>query len=99
MVVERASVHLCIHTFKHVYLGALAIAIKLYQKYHCGEGLPALDFEVEQIRTLVAIATDNSHRLCMEKTLSMHYLRYFQLDLFQTTFIRLCALIDVRILF
>ena len=30
----------------------------------------------------------NSHRLCMVKMLSTHYLRYLQLDLFHTTYIR-----------
>ena len=60
------------------------IAIKHYQKHYCGEGLPALDFEADQIRTFVAMAKDNSHRLCIDKTLSTHYLRYLQLDHFHT---------------
>ena len=35
------------------------ITIKLYQKHHCGGGLPASDFEADRIRGLVAMATDN----------------------------------------
>ena len=44
------------------------IAIKLYQKHHCGGGLPVLGFEANKIRTLVSMATDSSHRLIMGKS-------------------------------
>ena len=46
------------------------IAIKLYQKHHCGGGLPVLGFEADKIRTLVSMATDSSHRLILGKSLS-----------------------------
>ena len=46
------------------------IAIKLYQKHHCGGGLPVLGFEADKIRTLVSMATDSSHRLIMGESLS-----------------------------
>ena len=33
------------------------ITIKLYQKHHCGGGLPALDLNAGRIRTLVSMVT------------------------------------------
>ena len=48
----------------------MSIAIKLYQKHHCGRELPALGFEADRIRTPVSMATDNSHRIIMGEMLS-----------------------------
>ena len=45
------------------------IIIKFHQKHHWGGGLAALGFGPDQIRTLVSMATDSSHRVIMGKTL------------------------------
>ena len=45
------------------------IVIKFHLEHHLGEGLAALGFSQDQIRTLVSIATDSSHRAIMGKTL------------------------------
>ena len=41
------------------------IATKFYLKHHWGGGKPALGFGPGQIRTLVSMATDSSHRVIM----------------------------------
>ena len=43
------------------------ILIKFHQKHHWGGGLAALGFGPDQIRTLVSMATDSSHRVIMGK--------------------------------
>ena len=43
------------------------IATKFYLKHHWGGGKPALGFGPDQIRTLVSMATDSSHRVIMGK--------------------------------
>ena len=43
------------------------IATKFYLKHHRGGGKPALGFEPGQIRTLVSMVTDSSHRVIMGK--------------------------------
>ena len=48
----------------------MPIAIKHYQKHHCGGELPALGFEADRIRTSVSMATNNSHRVIMGEMLS-----------------------------
>ena len=45
------------------------IIIKFNQEHHWGGGLAALGFWQDQIRTLVSMATDSSHRVIMGKTL------------------------------
>ena len=45
------------------------IIIKFYLKHHWGRGLTALGFGPDRIRTLVSMATDNSHRVIMGKIL------------------------------
>ena len=45
------------------------MAIKFHQKHNWGGGLTALGFGPDQIRTLVSMATDSSHRVIMGKTL------------------------------
>ena len=45
------------------------IVIKFHQKHHWGWGLTALGLGPEQIRTLVSMASDSSHRVIMGKTL------------------------------
>ena len=45
------------------------IVIKFHLQHHWGEGLTALSFGLDMIRALVSMATDNSHRVIMGKTL------------------------------
>ena len=45
------------------------IIIKFHQKHHWGGGLTVLGFRLDQMRTLVSIATDSSHRVIMGKIL------------------------------
>ena len=53
------------------------IAIKFYLKHHWGREKAALDFGTDQIKTLVSMATDSSHRVIMGKTASLRFLNYF----------------------
>ena len=41
------------------------IKIKFHLEHHWGGGLAALDFQPNQFRTLVSMATDSSHRAVM----------------------------------
>ena len=43
------------------------ITIKFYLKHHWGRGKAAWDFDGDQFRTLVSMATDSSHRVIMGK--------------------------------
>ena len=43
------------------------ITTKFYLKHHWGGGKAALGFDADQIRTLVSMATDSSHRVIMGK--------------------------------
>ena len=43
------------------------ITTKFYLKHHWGGGKAALGFDADQIRTLVSMATDISHRVLMGK--------------------------------
>ena len=45
------------------------IIIKFHQEHYWGGGLTALGFGPDQIRTLVSMATDSSHRVIMGKIL------------------------------
>ena len=45
------------------------IIIKFLLKHHWGGGLAALGFGPDRIRTMVFMATDNSHRVIMGKIL------------------------------
>ena len=53
------------------------IAIKFYVKHHWGVGKVALGFGADQIRTLVSMATDSSHRVIMGKRASSRFLGCF----------------------
>ena len=52
-------------------------ATKFYLKHHWGGGKPALGCGPGQIRTLVSMATDSSHRVIMGKTASPRFLGRF----------------------
>ena len=53
------------------------ITTKFYLKHHWGGGKPALGFDPVQIRTLVSLATENSHRVKMMKIASQRFLSCF----------------------
>ena len=58
------------------------ITMKFYQKHHWDEGKAALSFGPDQIKTLVSIATDSSHRVILEKTVLPLFLSCFHPILF-----------------
>ena len=58
------------------------IAIRFYLKHHWGRGKAAFGFGTDQIRTLVSMATDSSHRVIIEKTVSSRFLDCFYRILF-----------------
>ena len=60
------------------------IAIKFYLKHHLGVGKASVGFDPDQIRTLVSMATDSSHRVIMGKTTASCFLECFQSDPFHT---------------
>ena len=51
--------------------------MKFYQKHHWDGGKAALGFWPDRIATLVTMATENSHKLIMEKTLLPLFLSCF----------------------
>ena len=53
------------------------IATKFYLKHHWVRGKAALGFGPDRIRTLVSMATEISHRVIMEKTVSPLFLGCF----------------------
>ena len=61
------------------------IATKLNLKHHWVGGKAALGFVPDWIRTLVAMATESSHRVIMEKTVSPLFLAVFHPILFSST--------------
>ena len=58
------------------------IATKFYLKHHWVGGKAALGFGPDRIRTLVSMATESSHRVIMEKTVSPLFLGCFSSDPF-----------------
>ena len=60
------------------------ITTQFYLKYHWGGGKAALGFGADQIRTLVFMATDSSHRVIMGKRVSSRFLDWFLLVHFYT---------------
>ena len=60
------------------------IATKFYLKHHWVGGKAVLGFEPDQITTLVSMATESSHRVIMEKTMSPLFLGCFSSDPFHT---------------
>ena len=58
------------------------MAIKFYLKHHWGGGTAAVGFGADQIRTLVCMTIDSSHRVLMEKTASSRFLDCFHRILF-----------------
>ena len=53
------------------------ITTKFYLKHHWGGRKAALGFDADQIRTLVSMATDSSHRVIMGKRASSRFSTVF----------------------
>ena len=60
------------------------IATKFYLKHHWDGGKAALGFGPDRIRTLVSMATESSHRVIMEKSVSPLFHGCFSSDPFHT---------------
>ena len=60
------------------------ITTKFYLKHHLAGGKAALGFGPDRIRTLVSMATERSHRVIMDKTVSPLFLGCFSSDPFHT---------------
>ena len=58
------------------------IGMKFYLKHHWGGGKASVGFDPDQIRTLVSMATDSSHRVIMGKTASSRFSNAFDSILF-----------------
>ena len=85
---RRPSVRacVCVSTLSNMNISKTngSIATKFYLKHHLGGGLAALGFGPDQIRTLVSMATESSHRVIMVKTVSPLFLCCFSSDPFHT---------------
>ena len=71
------------------------ITIKFYLKHHWGGGKAALGFGADQIRTLVSMATDSSHRVIRGEKGVITFSRLFLIGSFlylqvTMTYIRAC---------
>ena len=69
--------------------------MKFYMKHHWGGGKAGLGFGADQIRTLVSMATDSSHRVIMGKRASSRFVGCFLIGSFlyllvTMTYIRVC---------
>ena len=77
LIVYRSSRRLCVCVCVSVFTRSNMnisetrepIATKFYLKHHWVGGKDALGFGPDQIRTLVSMATDSSHRVIMGKML------------------------------
>ena len=63
----RPSIHLSTLSNINISETSRLIEIKFHLEYHWGEGMAALDFGLEWIRTLVSLATDSSNRVIIGK--------------------------------
>ena len=77
---RRPSV--CVFTLSNMNISEAngSIATKFYLKHHWGGGKAALGFGPDQIRTLVSMATESSHRVIMEETVSPLFVGCFSSD-------------------
>ena len=74
----RPSVRASVHTFKHEYLrDQQADYNQILSEASLGWGKAALGFDADQIRNLVSMATDSSHRIIMGKRASSRFLDWF----------------------
>ena len=84
MGLEPASVRASTFSNMNISETSRPIAIKCYLKHHRGGGKAALGFGADQIRTLVSMATDSSHRVIMGKRASSLFLGCFWSNPFYT---------------
>ena len=88
MGLEPASVGPCVRasTLANMNISETSrpITTKFYLKHHWGGGKAALGFGADQIRTLVSMAMDSSHRVIMGKRASLLFLDCFWSDPFYT---------------
>ena len=81
MGLEPASVRVSVRasTLSNMYISETSrpITTKFYLKHHWGGGKAALGFDADQIRTLVSMATDSSHRVIMRKKGVITFSRLF----------------------
>ena len=75
MGLEPASVRPSTLSNMNISETSRPITTKFYLKHHWGGGKAALD--ADQIRTLVSMATDSSHRVIMGKRASSRFLDCF----------------------
>ena len=84
---RRPSVHGCVHPFTLLNMNISAtsrqIGMKFYLKHHWVGGKASVGFDPDQIRTLVSMATDSSHKVIMGY---LFFFCFFQLDQPQTSF-------------
>ena len=80
----RASVRVSTLSNMNISMTNGSIATKFYLKHHWGGGLNALGFGPDQIRTLVFMATESSHRVIMVKMVPPLFLVCFSSDPFNT---------------
>ena len=78
----RPCVRASTHSNINISETSRPITIKFYLKHHWGGGKAALSFGADQIRTLVSMATDSSHRAIMGKRASSRVLGCFDRILF-----------------
>ena len=73
----RALVRLFTLSNMNIFATSWPIGMKFYLKHHRGWGKASVGFGPDQIRTLVSMATDSSHRVIMGKTASSCFLECF----------------------
>ena len=77
----RASVCPCVRPFTlsnmNISATSWLIGMKFYLKHYWGGGKASVGFDPDQIRTLVSMATDSSHRVIMGKKASSRFLECF----------------------
>ena len=85
---EQASARPCVCVFTLLNMNISetngSITTKFYLKYHWVGGKAAFGFRPDLIITLVFMATESSHRVIMEKTVSPLFLGCFSPDPFHT---------------
>ena len=69
MGLEPESVHPFTLSDMNISETSWTIIIKFHLKHHLGEGVAALGYGPDRIRTLVSMATNSSHRVIMGKIL------------------------------
>ena len=82
MGLEPASVRPSTLSNMNISETSRPITTKFYLKHHWGGGKAALGFDADQIRTLVSMATDSSHRVIMGKRALSRFLDCFDRILF-----------------